>query len=156
MNYLLEKKQILELKLELTSILIDKKECIRYQQYEKVADLRMREKELEQLLHEKNQELIEVQKNFEEQNHSVEDYYLLLSIINEISILYTPFKHHEETNQDFYSLMKKDYAHLIELKDELVQAHKLKEAEELQNQNLGTERFLNEENNSSKKDKAEE
>jgi hypothetical protein len=141
MNYLLEKKQILELKLELTSILIDKKECIRYQQYEKVADLRMREKELEQLLHEKNQELIEVQKNFEEQNHSVEDYYLLLSIINEISILYTPFKHHEETNQDFYSLMKKDYAHLIELKDELVQAHKLKEAEELQNQNLGTERF---------------
>jgi hypothetical protein len=88
MNFLLEKKQILKLKLELTSILIDKKECIRYQQYEKVANLRMKEKELEQLLHEKNQELIEIQKNFEEENHSVEEYYLLLSLINEISIHY--------------------------------------------------------------------
>ena len=143
MNYLLEKKQILELKLELTSILIDKKECIRYQQYEKVADLRMKEKELEQLLHEKNQELIEIQKNFEEQNHSVEDYYLLLSLINELSIHYAPFKHHEETIEDFYVLMKKDFAHLIQLKDDLVRSHKLKEAEELQNQILGIGHFLN-------------
>ncbi|MFY7668164.1 MAG: hypothetical protein ACOVQG_05440 [Crocinitomicaceae bacterium] len=151
MNYLLEKKQILELKLELTSILIDKKECIRYQQYEKVADLRMKEKELEQLLHEKNQELIEIQKNFEEQNHSVEDYYLLLSLINELSIHYTPFKHHEETIEDFYVLMKKDFAHLIQLKDDLVRSHKLKEAEELQNQILGIGHFLNGENNASEK-----
>ena len=151
MNYLLEKKQILELKLELTSILIDKKECIRYQQYEKVADLRMKEKELEQLLHEKNQELIEIQKNFEEQNHSVEDYYLLLSLINELSIHYTPFKHHEETIEDFYVLMKKDFAHLIQLKDDLVRSHKLKEAEELQNQILGIGHFLNGENNASDK-----
>lgn len=151
MNYLLEKKQILKLKLELTSILIDKKECIRYQQYEKVADLRMKEKELEQLLHEKNQELIEIQKNFEEQNHSVEDYYLLLSLINELSIHYTPFKHHEETIEDFYVLMKKDFAHLIQLKDDLVRSHKLKEAEELQNQILGIGHFLNGENNASEK-----
>lgn len=151
MNYLLEKKQILELKLELTSMLIDKKECIRYQQYEKVADLRMKEKELEQLLHEKNQELIEIQKNFEEQNHSVEDYYLLLSLINELSIHYTPFKHHEETIEDFYVLMKKDFAHLIQLKDDLVRSHKLKEAEELQNQILGIGHFLNGENNASEK-----
>jgi hypothetical protein len=151
MNYLLEKKQILELKLELTSILIDKKEFIRYQQYEKVADLRMKEKELEQLLHEKNQELIEIQKNFEEQNHSVEDYYLLLSLINELSIHYTPFKHHEETIEDFYVLMKKDFAHLIQLKDDLVRSHKLKEAEELQNQILGIGHFLNGENNASEK-----
>jgi hypothetical protein len=151
MNYLLEKKQILELKLELTSILIDKKECIRYQQYEKVADLRMKEKELEQLLHEKNQELIEIQKNFEEQNHSVEDYYLLLSLINELSIHYAPFKHHEETIEDFYVLMKKDFAHLIQLKDDLVRSHKLKEAEELQNQILGIGHFLNGENNASEK-----
>ena len=151
MNYLLEKKHILELKLELTTILIDKQECIRYQQYEKASDLRMREKELEQLLHEKNQELIEVQKNFEEQNHSVEDYYLLLSLINELSIHYTPFKHHEETIEDFYVLMKKDFAHLIQLKDDLVRSHKLKEAEELQNQILGIGHFLNGENNASEK-----
>jgi hypothetical protein len=148
MNYLLEKKHILELKLELTSILIHKQECIRYQQYEKAADLRTREKELEQLLHEKNQELIEIQKNFEEQNHSVEEYYLLLSLINEISIHYTPFKHHEETIENFYSIMKKDYVHLVELKDELIQAHKLKEASDLNNQILDIGRFLDGENKS--------
>jgi hypothetical protein len=146
MNYLLEKKQILELKLELTSILIDKRESIRYQQYEKVADLRMKEKELEQLLHEKNQELIEIQKNFEQQNHSLEDYYLLLSLINEISIHYTPFKHHEETIKDFYSIMKKDYVHLVKLKDELIEAHKLKQAADLNNQILYIGRFLDGEN----------
>ena len=56
MNYLIEKKQILELKLNLTSILLDKKECIRNQQYEKAADWRMKEKELDQLLHKKNLE----------------------------------------------------------------------------------------------------
>jgi hypothetical protein len=111
----------------------------------------MKEKELEQLLHEKNQELIEIQKNFEEQNHSVEDYYLLLSLINELSIHYTPFKHHEETIEDFYVLMKKDFAHLIQLKDDLVRSHKLKEAEELQNQILGIGHFLNGENNASDK-----
>lgn len=146
MNYLLEKKHILELKLELTTILIDKQECIRYQQYEKVADLRMREKELEQLLHEKNQELIEIQKKFEEQNHSVEEYYLLLSLINEISIHYTPFKHHEETIENFYSIMKKDYVHLVELKAELIQSHKLKQAADLNNQILDIGRFLDGEN----------
>ena len=146
MNYLLEKKHILELKLELTTILIDKQECIRYHQYEKASDLRIREKELEQLLHEKNQELIEIQKNFEEENHSVEEYYLLLSLINEISIHYTPFKHHEETIEDFYSIMKKDYVHLVELKDELIQAHKLKEAADINNQILDIGRFLDGEN----------
>jgi hypothetical protein len=146
MNYLLEKKHILELKLELTTILIDKQECIRYHQYEKASDLRIREKELEQLLHEKNQELIEIQKNFEEENHSVEEYYLLLSLINEISIHYTPFKHHEETIEDFYSIMKKDYVHLVKLKDELIQAHKLKEAANLNNQVLDIGRFLDGEN----------
>ena len=146
MNYLLEKKHILELKLELTTILIDKQECIRYQQYEKVADLRMREKELEQLLHEKNQELIEIQKNFEEQNHSVEEYYLLLSLINEISIHYTPFKHHKETIKEFYSVMRKDYVRLVKLKDELIEAHKLKQAADLNNQILDIGRFLDGEN----------
>jgi hypothetical protein len=43
MDYLHEKKHILEIKLKLTSILIDKQECIRNQQYEKVADLRLEE-----------------------------------------------------------------------------------------------------------------
>jgi hypothetical protein len=142
MNYLIEKKQIIELKLNLTSILLDKKECIRNQQYEKAADWRMKEKELDQLLHKKNLELIDLQKNYEEQNHSVEEYYLLLSLINEISIHYTPFKHHEETIEDFYALMKKDFAHLVQLKENLIHEYKLKEAKELQNQIIRIGQFL--------------
>jgi hypothetical protein len=145
MNYLIEKKQILELKLNLTSVLLDKKECIRNQQYEKAADWRMKENELDQLLHKKNLELIELQKNYEEQNHSVEEYYLLVSLINEISIHYTPFKHHEETIEDFYALMKKDFVHLVQLKENLIYEHKLKEAQELQNQIIRIGQFLEKE-----------
>jgi hypothetical protein len=145
MNYLIEKKQILELKLNLTSVLLDKKECIRNQQYEKAADWRMKENELDQLLHKKNLELMELQKNYEEQNHSVEEYYLLVSLINEISIHYTPFKHHEETIEDFYALMKKDFVHLVQLKENLIREHKLKEAQELQNQIIRIGQFLEKE-----------
>ena len=61
-----EKKEILELKLKLISILIDKKLCIRNQQYEKVADLRDEEKELLQLLENKAIEIKEHQQIFEE------------------------------------------------------------------------------------------
>jgi predicted transcriptional regulator len=86
MNYLQEKKEILELKLKLTAILIDKKLCIRNQQYEKVADLRDEEKELLQLLDSKNKELIETQKKFESEFHTVEDQFQFLSLLNEISI----------------------------------------------------------------------
>ena len=66
MNYLQEKKEILELKLKLTSILIDKKLCIRNPPYEKVADLRDEEKELLQLLENKALEIKEHQEIFEE------------------------------------------------------------------------------------------
>jgi hypothetical protein len=42
--------------------------------------------------------------------------------------------------------MKKDYVHLVKLKDELIQAHKLKEASDLNNQILDIGRFLDGEN----------
>jgi hypothetical protein len=144
MNYLQEKKQILELKLNLTIILMDKTECIRNQQYEKASDLRMKEKELLQRLDNKNQELMSLQNNFETKNHSTEDYFQLTSLINEISIHYTPFKHHEETIEDFFSVLKKDYNHLIQLKNDLIKEHKFKESSEIQNQILGIGRFLEE------------
>lgn len=143
MNYLQEKKQILEIKLNLTCILMDKKECIRNQHYEKASDLRMEEKELLQLLNDKNRQLIEIQKNYAAQNHSTEDYYQLTSLINEISIHYTPFKHHEETIEDFYSHLKKEFNHLVQLKNSLLNEHKFKESSEIQNQILDIGRFLN-------------
>jgi hypothetical protein len=151
MNYLLEKKQILELKLKLTSILIEKKECIRNQQYEKVADLRDEEKELLQLLDDKNKEFIEYQTNFESKFHTVEDRFQFLSLLNEISIYYTPYKQHEETVDDFYSKLRENYNKLFQLKEELSKLHKFKEVNQVRNDILEIGRFLNQEKWSGKR-----
>lgn len=145
MNYLQEKKEILELKLKLTSILIDKKLFIRNQQYEKVADLRDEEKELLQLLENKAIEIKEHQQIFEEKIHTVEDRYLFLSLLNEISIYYTPYKQHEETIDDFYSKLRENYNKLIKLKDELSKMHQFKEANQVRNDLLDIGRFLSRE-----------
>ena len=146
MNYLQEKKAILELKLKLTSILIDKKLCIRNQQYEKVADLRDEEKKLLQLLENKAIEIKEHQQIFEEKIHTVEDRYLFLSLLNEISIYYTPYKQHEETIDDFYFKLRENYNKLIKLKDELSKLHQFKEANQVRNDLLDIGRFLSREN----------
>jgi len=151
MNYLLEKKQILELKLKLTSLLIEKKVCIRNQQYEKVADLRDEEKELLQLLDNKNKEFIEYQKNLETEFHTVEDRFQFLSLLNEISIYYTPYKQNEETVADFYSKLRENYNKLFQLKDELSKLHKFKEANQVRNDILEIGQFLNQEKWSGKK-----
>ena len=151
MNYLLEKKEILELKLKLTSILIEKKECIRNQQYEKVADLRDEEKELLQLLDLKNKEIKEYKQIFEENLYTVEDRFQFLSLLNEISIYYTPNKQHEETIADFYSKLRENYNKLFQLKDELSKLHKFKEANQVRNDILDIGRYLNLEKSSRKK-----
>ena len=145
MNYLLEKKQILELKLKLTSILIEKKECIRNQQYQKAADLRDEEKELLQLLDNKAIEIKEHQHVFEEKIRTIEDRYLFLSLLNEISIYYTPYKQHEETIDDFYSKLRENYNKLLKLKDELSKLHQFKEANQVRNDLLDIGRFLSRE-----------
>jgi hypothetical protein len=151
MNYLLEKKEILEIKLKLTSLLIEKKECSRNQQYQKAADLRDEERELLQLLDNKNKELIEYQKNFESEFQTVEDRFQFLSLLNEISIYYTPYKQHEETVDDFYSKLRENYNKLFQLKDELSKLHKFKEVNQVRNDILDIGRFLNQEKWSGKK-----
>jgi hypothetical protein len=86
MNYLLEKTLILEIKLKLTSILFDKQECIRNQQYEKVADLRLEEKELLEILIDKKNNLIELQNNLVNSKQSVEETDYLTILIEEIKL----------------------------------------------------------------------
>jgi hypothetical protein len=151
MNYLLEKKQILELKLKLTSILIEKKVCIRNQQYEKVADLRDEEKELLQLLENKTKEFIEYQKKLESEFHTVEDRFQFLSLLNEVSIFYIPYKQNEETIIDFYSKLRENYNKLFQLKEELSKLHKFKEVNQVRNDILEIGRFLNQEKWSGKR-----
>ena len=72
--------------MKLTSILLDKQECIRNQQYEKVADLRLEEKELLGILNDKKNNLIELQNNLVNSNQSVEVSDYLTILIEEIKL----------------------------------------------------------------------
>jgi DNA-binding protein H-NS len=86
MNFLIEKKHILEMKLEVTSIQLEKQECIRNQQHEKAADLRDQEKELLGKLNEKKNNLIELQNNLEHSQQSFEESNYLATLIEEIKL----------------------------------------------------------------------
>lgn len=92
MNFLIEKKHILEMKLEVTSIQLEKQECIRNQQHEKAADLRDQEKELLGKLNEKKNNLIERQNNLEHSQQSFEESNYLATLIEEIKLQESPVK----------------------------------------------------------------
>jgi hypothetical protein len=92
MNFLIEKKHILEMKLEVTSIQLEKQECIRNQQHEKAADLRDQEKELLGKLNEKKNNLIERQNNLEHSQQSFEESNYLNMLIEEIKLQESPIK----------------------------------------------------------------
>jgi hypothetical protein len=127
LNYLSEKKEILELKLSLTSILLEKKESIRCQQYENAADLREREKKVLQDLQMKIQELTDLQKNLIEQNNSSEELYHLNLLIEEIKLQLAPFKYHNEQVEDYYANIEKDFSHIVKLRNEIVEEHRMRE-----------------------------
>jgi DNA-binding protein H-NS len=92
MNFLIEKKHILEMKLEVTSIQLEKQECIRNQQHEKAADLRDQEKELLGKLNERKNNLIELQNNLEHSQQSFEESNYLATLIEEIKLQESPIK----------------------------------------------------------------
>jgi hypothetical protein len=86
MNFLLEKRQILELKLKLTTIQLDKQDSLRHQQYEKVADLRLEEKELYELLSMKKNKLIEFQNKLNKSQQSNKESNYINILIEEIKL----------------------------------------------------------------------
>lgn len=123
MNYLLEKKHILELKLKLTSIKLDKQDCIRNQQYEKVADLRQEEKQLMEALGEIQNNLLELQANFDKTKQSAEDYNYISILIDEISLQQLP-----NNPKDYDSEAKKPnnieaFEQIIQIKNNLLKKH---------------------------------
>ncbi|MFM7682054.1 MAG: hypothetical protein ACKO7P_04840 [Bacteroidota bacterium] len=125
MNYLLEKKHILELKLKLTSIKLDKQDCIRNQQYEKVADLRQEEKQLMEALGEIQNNLLELQANFDKTKQSAEDYNYISILIDEISLQQLP-----NNPKDYDSEAKKPnnieaFEQIIQIKNNLLKEHGL-------------------------------
>ncbi|NCA22868.1 MAG: hypothetical protein EBS86_17300 [Crocinitomicaceae bacterium] len=104
-----------------------------------------------QQLDNKNKELIEYQTDFESKFHTVEDRFQFLSLLNEISIYYTPYKQHEETADDFYSKLRENYNKLFQLKEELSKLHKFKEVNQVRNDILDIGLFLRQEKWSGKR-----
>jgi hypothetical protein len=78
--------------LEVTSIQLEKQECIRNQQHEKAADLRDQEKELLGKLNEKKNNLIELQNNLRNAQHSIEEFDHVTMLIEEIKLQEAPVK----------------------------------------------------------------
>jgi len=142
MNYLFEKKQILEIKLELINTILEKKDAIHKQHYQKAADIRDKEKELLQTLNNKKLELIDYQLNFENRTDNLEEYYTLLSCLNEISSYYTPQIHFTETLDEFCTILQSDYLELFQFRKECFKNHQFKEAGEINKQLLEIGRFL--------------
>ncbi|MBU3660436.1 MAG: hypothetical protein FGM14_11225 [Flavobacteriales bacterium] len=130
------------MKLELVNILLEKKHLIRIQEYEKVADLRGTELKLLKSLETKKLELVNCQFHFEERTDNLDEFYTLLSCINEISIWNTSQPFFTETLVHFCSVLRAGYMELHELKKELVKNNQIKEACEILDQLLEIGRFL--------------
>jgi hypothetical protein len=123
MNYLLEKTLILEIKLKLTSILLDKQECIRNQQYEKVADLRLEEKELLGILNDKKNNLIELQNNLVNSNQSVEESDYLTILIEEIKLQETSVRPVTKNSESKTTNSSEAFDQINQVKNDVLKEH---------------------------------
>jgi hypothetical protein len=123
MNYLLEKTHILEIKLKLTSILLDKQECIRNQQYEKVADLRLEEKELLGILNDKKNNLIELQNNLLNSNQSVEESDYLTILIEEIKLQETSVRPVTKNSESKTTNSSEAFDQINQVKNDVLKEH---------------------------------
>lgn len=131
LNFLSEKKLILELKLHLTTVLLDKKECIRNQQYEKAADLREREYTLLKELKQKKDELIQLTNNLDENTLCTEEAFQLTILIQEINLQFTPIKYHKEKVEDYYSNFENEFSRITKLRNELLEENRFREENDL-------------------------
>ena len=122
-NYLHEKKHILEVKLKLTSILLDKQECIRNQHYEKVADLRDQEKELLGKLNEKKNNLIELQNNLENLQQSFEESDYLTILIEEIKLHESSVKPVSKNSESKTTNSSEAFDRINQIKNDILKQH---------------------------------
>jgi len=130
------------LKLQLLTLELEKKACIRSQHYELAADIREREREYLEKLNDKKNRLLEAAQEFDQTAENLADYYFLLSSLNEISLYHSPFLHIEEVVEDFGKVLLAEKEALLETKRAYNQQHKFKEANEIQKQILEIGRFI--------------
>jgi hypothetical protein len=128
MNYLHEKKHILEIKLKLTSILLEKQECIRNQQYEKVADLRLEEKELLGILIEKKNILTELQNNLENSHQSIEEYDYITILIEEIKLQESSVRPVPKNSESKNTNTSEAFDRINQIKNDVLKQHNTRES----------------------------
>jgi hypothetical protein len=128
MDYLQEKTHILEIKLKLTSILLDKQECIRNQQYEKVADLRLEEKELLGILIEKKNILIELQNNLENSHQSIEESDYLTILIEEIKLQESSVTPVPKNSESKNTNTSEAFDRINQIKNDVLKQHNTRES----------------------------
>lgn len=136
------KKEILELKLNLVNLRIEKKVHISAQHYEKVAELRDFERQMLSKLEEIKIQLVGAQEKFENIEENVEDFYQLSSNLNEILNFLIPNFKFEKVLEDFNAQLLIEYDDLFKKKRALMEQYKFQEASVIQTQIMEIGQFL--------------
>jgi ribosomal protein L29 len=136
------KKEILELKLNLVNLRIEKKVHISAQHYEKVAELRDFERQMLSKLEEIKIQLVGAQEKFENIEENVEDFYQLSSNLNEILNFLIPNFKFEQVLEDFNAQLLIEYDDLFKKKRALMEQYKFQDASVIQTQIMEIGQFL--------------
>lgn len=141
MKYLEIKKQILELKLAIVNIQLEKNEIIRQQRYKQACELRQKERELIRELDEKKDEVLQQLEAFKTIFSSMEEMHLLLNILlefNQDEMIQT----YSSIKKEFIERMKSEYEELWNERRQLMQEYRFTEAYKLQTQLIAIGEFL--------------
>jgi tetrahydrodipicolinate N-succinyltransferase len=122
------KEQVIEQKLQLTKLAIQKEEAISSQYYEKASQCRMDEKNLMHLLMEQRMLLIQHQKGLEPTPENLKKQAMCQEILHEISTLDETKTEYQGILQEFRAKLILDCEELTKRKNECIAAHNFAEA----------------------------
>jgi hypothetical protein len=141
MNYLLIKKQILEMKLELTNLQLEKHEIMRQQHYEKAAEIRDREYQLNGTLDTQRNELIIKIRALEATAYPLEEMHTLISLLSEFNQAEL-IEHYTSIKNSFMDRLKTEYEQLWIDRRVLQKEARFKEANIMHEQLIEIGKFL--------------
>ncbi len=136
------KQHILEIKLELAKLVIEKKEVIRNQYYEKAADLREKEKKLQDVILNQVEVFQNQKRNLPIAPENMEQHELLLSILYEIGAINPDKTAYKALRDEFVIDIRNKLILLNEIKNNYEKDNRLADATEIQNQILAIGEFL--------------
>jgi hypothetical protein len=122
------KEQVIEQKLQLAKLAIQKEEAISSQYYEKASQCRMDEKNLMNLLMEQRLLLIQHQKGLEPTPENLKKQAMCQEILREISTLDETKTMYHDIFQEFRSKLILDCEELTKRKNECIAVHNFAEA----------------------------